>query len=83
MYFVTSKRAGYALFSMTPSERAAIALTDDQRRVHLLARDGADWRVVEDWPVEERSHTDMMVRLGALDEPPTVEQLVRLARGDA
>ena len=83
MYFVTSKRAGYALFSMTPSERAAIALTDDQRRVHLLARNGAEWRVVQDWPVEERSHTDLMVRLGAHDEPATVDELVRLALGAA
>ena len=38
MYFVTTKRPGYALFCMTPSERAAIAVTDDQRRVHLLER---------------------------------------------
>ncbi len=44
MYFVTSKRAGYALFSMTQSERAAIGLTDDQQPVHLLERTGKDWR---------------------------------------
>jgi hypothetical protein len=81
MYFVTSKRAGYALFAMTPSERAAIAVTDDQRRVHLLERMGAEWRVAREWPVEERSHTEIMTRLGALEEPATVEELVRLAAG--
>src|SRR5204863_1833858 len=44
VYFVTSKRAGYALFSMTANERAAIGLTDDQKRVHVLERVGAEWR---------------------------------------
>ncbi len=81
MYFVTTKRPGYALFCTTPSERAAIAVTDDQRRVHLLARDGSAWQVRHDWPVEEHSHTELMVRLGTVDEPPTVEELVRLALG--
>ena len=79
MYFVTSKRKGYALFSMTPSERAAIGVTEDQKRVHLLERAGTEWRVVHDWPVEERSHTELMTRLGAVDEPATVAELVRLA----
>jgi hypothetical protein len=79
VYFVTSKRKGYALFSMTPSERAAIGVTEDQKRVHLLERAGTDWRVVHDWPVEERSHTELMTRLGAVDEPATVAELVRLA----
>jgi len=51
VYFVTSKRPGYALFSMTPSERAAIAVTDDQKRVHLLELVGRDWRVHRKWPV--------------------------------
>ena len=36
MYFVTIKQPGYALFSTTPSERAAIGLTEDQKRVHVL-----------------------------------------------
>jgi hypothetical protein len=81
MYFVTSKRPGYALFCMTPSERAAIAVTDDQKRVHLLARDGGTWGVRHDWAVEQHSHTDLMTRLGQVDEPPTIEELVRLALG--
>jgi hypothetical protein len=81
VYFVTSKRPGYALFSLTPSERAAIGVTDDQKRVHLLERAGAAWSVRHDWPVEEHSHTELMSRLALCEEPATVEELVRLALG--
>jgi hypothetical protein len=81
MYFVTTKRAGYALFCTTPSERAAIGVTVDQKRVHLLARSGEEWRVYRDWPVEEHSHTEIMTRLAVRDEPATVEELERLALG--
>ncbi len=81
MYFVTSKRAGYALFAMTPSERAAIAVTDDQQRVHVLERVGGEWRVHREWPITEHSHTDLMTRLALVDEPATVTELVRLATG--
>lgn len=81
MYFVTIKQAGYALFSTTQSERAAIGLTEDQQRVQLLAKDGAGWRIVREWPVTERSHTDLMVRLGDVPEPATVDELLRLATG--
>ncbi|HJQ84140.1 MAG TPA: hypothetical protein VKA21_08695 [Candidatus Binatia bacterium] len=78
MYFVTSKRPGYALFALTPSERAAIALTDDQKRVQLLERQGAEWRVHREWPVEAQSHTDLMRRLALVDEPATVDELLRI-----
>jgi hypothetical protein len=81
VYFVTMKQAGYALFSTTPSERAAIGLTEDQTRVHLLERTGDGWRVVRDWPIEEHSHTELMVRLGGVDEPASIDELVRLAIG--
>jgi len=81
MYFVTTKRPGYALFCMTPSERAAIAVTDDQRRVHLLERRGSVWQVAQDWPVEERSHTEIMTRLGEVAEPATVAELMQLILG--
>ena len=81
MYFVTSKRAGYALFCMTQSERAALGLTDDQQRVQLLERNGKDWRVRHEWPVSERSHTDIMLQLGKRDEPATVDGLVALLVG--
>ena len=81
MYFVTSKRAGYALFAMTPSERAAIAVTDDQTRVHVLERVGSEWQVHDDWSVTEHSHTELMTRLALVDEPATIAELVRLAIG--
>ncbi len=81
MYFVTTKRPGYVLFCLTPSERAAIGLTEDQRRVHVCARADDGWRVHREFPVEEHSHTELMVRLGDVDEPPTVDELVRLAVG--
>jgi len=81
MYFVTSKRPGYALFCLTPSERMAVGVTEDQKRVHVLARDGNAWRVAQDWAVEEHSHTDLMTRLGRVEEPASVDELVRLALG--
>jgi hypothetical protein len=81
VYFVTMKQAGYALFSTTPSERAAIGLSEDQSRVHLLERTGDGWRVVRDWPIQEHSHTELMVRLGGVDEPASIDELVRLAIG--
>ena len=79
MYFVTSKRAGYALFALTPSERTAIGVTDDQKRVHVLEHVGGEWRVYRDWPVEEHSHTELMTRLARLEEPASAADLVRLA----
>jgi len=78
VYFVTSKRAGYALFCLTPSERAAVALTDDQQRVQLLERSGADWKLRREWPVGERSHTDLMLRVRDVEVPPTVDALLAL-----
>jgi hypothetical protein len=32
-------------------------------------------------PVEEHSHTELMVRLGRLPEPASVDELIRLALG--
>ena len=81
MYFVTSKRPGYALFSMTPSERVAIGVTEDQKRVHLLERTDAGWRLHRDWAVDEHSHTELMTRLARVDEPATIDELVRVALG--
>lgn len=79
MYFVTIRRPGYCLFSTTPSEHAAIALTDDQEHVHVLERTGDDWTVRHEWLVSEHSHTDLMRRLADVDEPVSVDELVRLA----
>ena len=78
MYFVTSKRAGFVLFCMTPSGRAAIGLAED-RRVHLFAResDGA-WRTLKEWDSDSLSHTDLMLALGDHDEPDAPERLLDL-----
>lgn len=79
MYFVTIKRPGYCLFCMTPSERVAIGLTDDQKRVHVLERAATGWTVRREFAVEEHSHTDLMRRLATRDEPATLDELVELA----
>ncbi len=81
MYFVTMKRAGYCLFAVSPSERFGVGLLDDQRRVHVLEREGADYVVRREWPVDQVSHTDVMRRLGGADEPASVAEFVRLAQG--
>lgn len=78
MYFVTMKRAGYALFSTTPSERVAVGLTEDQKRLHLLLREGEDWATVREWPVEEYSQTDLMLALGKVDEPADPKRVLDL-----
>jgi hypothetical protein len=78
MYFVTSKCAGFVLFCMTPSGRAAIGLAED-RRVHLFARqpDGA-WRTLKEWDADSLSHTDLMLELGDHEEPDAPEHLLDL-----
>jgi hypothetical protein len=81
VYFVTIRRPGYCLFSTTPSERVAIALADDQERVHVLERTGDDWTVRHEWGVSEHSHTDLMRRLADADEPVSLDELVRIATG--
>ena len=81
MYFVTMKRAGYCLFSVSPSERFGVGLLDDQQHVHVLERDGADYVVRQDCAISETSHTDMMLRLGHVAEPASVAEFVRVALG--
>jgi hypothetical protein len=68
VYFVTMKRAGYCLFGFA-EQRFGIGLLDDQQRVHVLERDGNDYVVRHEWPIAEVSHTDAMLRLGAVPEP--------------
>ena len=75
------KRAGYCLFAVSPSERFGVGLLDDQQRVHVLERDGADYVVRQEWPVAEMSHTDVMLRLGRVAEPESVAEFVRAAQG--
>jgi hypothetical protein len=78
MHFVTSKRAGFVLFCMTPSGRAAIGLGED-RRVHLFERrpDGT-WHTLREWDGDTLSHTDLMLALGEHDEPPVAAGLLEL-----
>jgi hypothetical protein len=78
MYFVTMKRAGYVLFSTTPSETVAVGLTADQKRLHLLFREAGNWVVVREWPIDEYSHTDLMLALGKVDEPADPRDLLKL-----
>jgi len=78
MYFVTSKRPGYVLFAMTPSGRGAIGLTDGQV-VQVFERErGGEWRVLREWKVTDRSHTDIMIALGEHEEPADPKQLLEL-----
>ena len=78
MYFVTSKRAGYVLFCMTPSGRAAIGLSEAQK-VHLFERvAGGEWRMLREWDAAERSHTDIMLLLGEHEEPADPKALLDL-----
>ncbi len=79
MYFVTMKRAGYCLFSVTQREAAAIGLTDDQQRVHLLERTSDGYAMRREVPVAELSHTEIMLRLGRHPEPSTFDDFARLA----
>jgi hypothetical protein len=78
MYFVTSKKAGYVLFCMTPSGRGAIGLTERQK-VHVFERaPGGEWRVLREWDAGERSHTDIMIALGECEEPDDPKRLLDL-----
>ena len=77
MYFVTTKREGYVLFATTPSERAAVGLTDKQV-VHLLVRPAVSeaWRIVAEWDGSRYSHTDFMAALHHIGEPADPEGLL-------
>jgi hypothetical protein len=77
MYFVTTKRSDYILFCTTPSERAAIGLTEKQM-VHLLARPSREdeWRILCEWNAKAYSHTDFMAALHQVSEPADPQQLL-------
>ena len=78
MYFVTTNRRGYILFCMTPSERAAVGLTDKQI-VHVLVRVSADdeWRLLREWSAAQYSHTDFLAALHDVSEPADPQQLLQ------
>lgn len=78
MHFVTMKRDGYAFFATTPSGRAGIGVTEDQQRVALLFRRQQDFDTVRVWAVTEFSHTDLLLKLGAVDEPGDPADLLDL-----
>lgn len=79
MYFVTTKGDGYVLFCMTPSERAAVGLTE-KNVVRLLVRGSSDaaWRVLREWDGNVYSHTDFMAAMHYREEPASPEQLADL-----
>lgn len=77
MNFVTTKREGYSFFATTPSGRAAVGLTGDQKRVHWMVKTGTGWETLRDWPVGEFSHTDLLLRLGAVDEPADAAEILK------
>jgi len=80
MYFVTSKKAGYVLFCMTPSGRGAIGLSEG-RKVHLFERvPGGEWRILQEWNATDCSHTDIMIALGECAEPADPQDLLALIR---
>lgn len=83
MHFVTSKKAGYVLFCMTPSGRAGVGLTED-RRLHLFERgvDGS-WTVLREWQPTELTHTDLMLALGDHEEPADPRRLLELVPSGA
>jgi len=77
MYFVTTKREGYVLFCLTPSERAAIGVTE-KGVVDLLVRDSTDQHfvVLRSWNGADYSHTDFMAALHHREEPADPKQLL-------
>ncbi len=83
MHFVTSKRAGYVLFCMTPSGRAAIGVTED-RRTQLFERstDGT-WQPLGEWAPAELTHTDLMLALGDHEEPRDPRGILKLIPASA
>lgn len=78
MQFVTIKHEGYSLLATTPSGRAGLGLTSDQKRLDFLRRRDGAWEVLRSWSVDDLSHTDAILRLGRVDEPDDPESLLAL-----
>lgn len=77
MYFVTVNRKPYVLFAKTPSENAALGLTEKQTVQLLRRRDGSDdWDVMAEWDAGELSHTDFMLAMHHREEPAEPTQLL-------
>jgi hypothetical protein len=77
MYFVTTNHPGYVLFCMTPRSRAAIGLTEGGL-VRLLRKgqELREWQTLREWPTSAYSHTDLIAKLGSIDEPERAEDLL-------
>jgi len=76
MYFVTIKRADFVLFAMSPSERFAIGLTE-QQNVRLFTRDpSGGWTLLHEWDARRYSHTEFMSSLHRVDEPADPKELL-------
>lgn len=77
MYFVTMNRRGYVLFSMTPSERAAVGITE-AHMVQLLVRAAGsdDWTVLHQWKMSDYSATEFMAALHDAVEPADPRELL-------
>jgi hypothetical protein len=85
MYLVTMGGiSGYVSFTTTPSGRAAIGLTDTGK-VRLLSpgASSTEWNVVREWSTSAYSHTDWLVKLGAVDEPERAEDLLATLPAEA
>lgn len=77
MYFVTTKHPGYVLFCMTPSERAAVGITD-KRIVHVLERAAGtnEWTTIAQWPASQWSHTSFLAAWHRRTEPTDPRELL-------
>ena len=70
-------RPGYVQFATTPHARAAIGLTDEGIvQVLAPAETRGDWKVLREWPTSAYGQSDLLVRLGTVEEPDTAESLV-------
>ncbi|HYD50670.1 MAG TPA: hypothetical protein VEB21_20100 [Terriglobales bacterium] len=76
MYFVTTSRKGYILFTMTARERGAVGLTEAQMVHFLVKGEGGDWHVVHEWDGRKYSHTDFMGSLHRIPEPEDPRDLL-------
>jgi hypothetical protein len=76
MYFVTIKHPEYVLFATTPSERAAIGLTEKQIVRLLIRRSDGSWDVRREWDAARFSHTAFMSFFHHHEEPDDPERLL-------